>query len=180
MNMLASNPSFLRSAEDADGYPSLAFERFYRQGMSCYEWHLPTILKKQAFRKVCNEWKAMGHSVALWQVKAFIYGAAGWDFRGRRDRRIAPSFRWPAPPDPSWSIVVCAYPDGYCDLDMVHAVSRVFWSEHNGFFEPPSEDATLINAGWYRRMGFAILSMQPALRVTTAKQRPPHLRVVKP
>lgn len=170
--------AFLWHTEDADGYPNLAFEHFYQQGMSCYQWRLPARLKRQAFRKACAAWQASGQVVAMWQIRAFVYGAAGQDCHGRRERRASVGFQWPAPPDPSWELVVCVYPDGFCDLDLVHSVSRAFWSEHHGFFPSPSEDAALLNAAWYDRMGFQTLRMQPLLRVTATPRRP-HLRLVK-
>ena len=142
-----------------DGYPRWDFEMFYQQGLRCFEWNVPRPLIKQAFRAVCERWAAKGHFVAMWQIRAFVHGCTG-DF-GKRQRRVAETYSWPNPPDASWLLVVCVYPDGICDLDLVHQVSRRFYSEDNGFISPPTEMLSVINSNWYEEMGFEIMRMQP-------------------
>lgn len=83
-----------------------------------------------------------------------------------------------SPPDPSWELVVCTYPDGTCELDLVHPVSGRFWSEDNGFFELPTEKRTLMNPMWFKSMGFDVMHMQPALQVRIGDPKRPHLKLV--
>lgn len=162
---------------EPERYPRWEFEAFYQQGIACYLWELPRPLVKNAFRAVCERWIASGKSVEPWQIRAFIHGCTG-DFSKRR--RLSPDgYAWPDPPDPSWQLVVCAYPDGTCDLDLVHGVSRRFYSEDNGFFDPPTTNLGYINRSWYEEMGFQVFRMQPYLEVTTQRRsRKEHLRLV--
>lgn len=82
------------------------------------------------------------------------------------------------PPDASWELVVCVYPEGVFELDLLHPVSGRFWSEENGFFAAPTEDRHLLNRGWFEYMGFDVLTMQPALQVKIAGPAYPHLKLV--
>lgn len=169
---------FLERAEDAEGYPAWGFEAFYQQGIACFVWGLPKPLVRQAFKKVCHDWLAKVGPVAMWQVRAFVYGLHGKSGSGVRERRVPEGFRWPTPPDPSWELVVCVYPDGECDLDLLHPVSGRFWTEDNGFFPQPTEDRLQVNRYWYEEMGFDILLMQPTMQVQVAEPQNPHLKLV--
>lgn len=169
---------FLSKAEDPQGYPRWDYEMFYQQGLACFVWRLPRLLVRQAFRKACEVWKAKSGMVAMWQIRAFIYGVSGGCRGGIVKPRAPEGFCWPASPDPSWALVVCVYPDGYCDLDMVHPVSRRFWSEDNGFLALPSYDRTLLNLDWFETMGFEVMRMQPLLKVKMEPQGLSHLKIV--
>lgn len=168
--------NFLEHSEDAEGFPTWEFEAFYQQGLSCFVWGLPKPLIRQAFKKICTYWMTSHASIAMWQTRAFVYGA-----HGRRPgslRRIPEGYRWPTPPDPSWELVVCVYPNGFCDIDLAHPVSRRFSSEDNGFFALPTDDRSLMNRQWFEAMGFNILDMRPAMRVRVAERRQPYLKPV--
>lgn len=173
----AAPPFFARYAEDEQGYPRWDFESFYQQGLSCHAWGLPKALAHQALRHLAAAWREKGHPVAMWQVRAFIYGCAGLCSGEPRQRKAAPSYTWPAPPDPSWELVVCVYPDGVCDLDLVHQVSRRFWSEDNGFFDLPSEDLRVLNQHWFEAMGFEVMRMVPDMCVQVGTKSS-HLQAV--
>ena len=78
----------------------------------------------------------------------------------------------------AWLAVVCLYPDGVCELDFAHPVSRRFWSEDNGFPDLPPVTGPTLNALWFEELGFTILRMNPAIRLTVATDRPKHLKTI--
>lgn len=168
--------SLLRRAE-ADGYPSLDFETWYQQGMRCYQAQLPKRLRKQAMQALAARWTAAGNDIAPWHLRAFAYGSKGLDAQGQRGRVVPDNYVWPTPPDASWHLVVCCYPDGELDLDFVHPVSRRFWSEDNGFLIPPEERTDRINLSWYEEMGFEVMVMMPVAQVVRGAFNR-HLQVV--
>lgn len=169
--------SFHSHAVDEIGMPNLDYEFFYQQGMSCYRWGLPRPYVRQALRAVCERYAKRYGPVAIWQLRAFAYGLRGLDDAGQRDRGCPAEYRWPLPPDVAWQTVVCVYPDGLCDLDFVHPVSRRFWSEGNGFLELPTYDRLKLGGWWFEEMGFEVMRMQPAMRVK-AETPKPHLKPV--
>ncbi len=166
--------SFLTKAEDDAGYPNLSFERFYQQGLMCHRWRLSRLLVRQAFRHLCAGYKG---PVALWQIKAFVYGSQGNCADGLQTPLAPEDYQWPSPPDRSWEMVVCVYPDGLCDLDFVHPVARVFWSEGNGFLKLPTYDTTLMGRWWFEEAGFDILFMQDEMQVMIGSSEK-HLKLI--
>lgn len=172
------NKSFRLKAVDEYGYPSMDYEIFYQQGVECYCWGLPRYLIKQAFKKVSTDWLARNKAIHTWQMKAFIDGTRGRSEIGQHEICVDSHYQWPKPIDASWGIVICAYPDGYCEMDMLHPVSRVFWSEENGFLEHPVSSTRTLNRYWYERMGFDILYMHPDMEVVTDIAEP-HLKIVR-
>jgi hypothetical protein len=114
----------------------------------------------------------------MWQVRAFVHGLSGRCEGGQRERNAPVGYEWPTPPDASWQLIVCFYPGGSFDLDLLHPVSCRFWSEHNGFFEVPTEDRSLLNRDWFESMGFDVMTMQPAMQVDIDDSKTPHLRMV--
>ena len=176
MNKLSDKKyhSTLRYAQK-DGYPSLEFETWYQQGMRCYQANLPKPLRKQAFIAVKAYWAATLKEVKYWHIRAFVYGSMGLDSAGQRARYVRDSYEWPQPPDHSWELVVCCYPGGEIDLDFAHPISRRFWSEGNGFLDPPEDRPCRFNRGWYEQMGFKVMTMMPIAQFSMA---PSHLRVV--
>ena len=129
---------YLQRAEEDSEYPNLEFENWFQLGRECFLARLPKPLRRQAFHAQLSRWQAQGRPVHWWQARAFIYGAAGRGWAGKvAEPRLSSNFQWPTPPDPSWLLVVCCYPGGTCELDLVHQVSRRFWSEQNDFFEIP-------------------------------------------
>lgn len=170
--------TFLDRAEDANGYPNMAFEAFYQQGLSCFVWGLPRPLVRRAFERVCADQQARGKAIAMWQVRAFVYGMSGRYDGASCVRRVPDGYRWPSPPDASWELIVCVYPDGCCDLDLLHPISRQFWSEDNGLFHLPTTDRSLMNRDWFERMGFELMEMQPAMQVRIAQPTTPYLHLV--
>lgn len=138
------------------------FEDWYQQGMSCFYAQLPKALRRQAMHELSRRWAAKGKPVAFWMLRAFAYGATGRDATGQRTPRVSIEFSWPYPPDAAWELVVCCYPDGKCDLDLVHPVSRRFWSEDNGFFDSPGERGDrYFTRKWFEQMGFDVISFHP-------------------
>lgn len=165
--------SFHQKAVDEQGYPNMDFEEWYQQGMACYRVKLPRKLIRQALHHLAEDWKRRTKAIELWHIRAFVYGLSGRDDNGQRGRLVPDDFSWPSPPDSSWQWVVCVYPDGLCDVDLVHPVSRRFWSEDNGFIELPELDHW-----WFENMGFTIMKMSPAMKVCE-DQSDPHLSSVK-
>jgi len=174
---------YLDRATDEAGYPAMDFETFYQHGVSCFVWGFPRSLVRRAFQRVCGDWKAEGKPVALWQMRAFAYGLSGHYAGGMHKRLARDGYQWPTPPDASWELVACIYPNGEFDLDLLHSVSCRFWSEDNGFFDPPTESPLLpllMNQQWFEKMGFDVLRMQPLMRMKVAGTAPPHLTLVDP
>lgn len=153
---------YLARAVTTDGYPVLDFEDWYQHGMSCFYAQLPKALRSQALHALSNRFTANGKQVSLWMVRAFAYGAAGRADSGLRTPLVSSDYRWPTPPDAAWELVVCCYPDGVCDLDLLHPVSRRFWTEDNDFIDPPGEKGNrYFTRAWYERMGFDVIVMHP-------------------
>lgn len=171
-------PAFLDRAEDQAGYPDMDFEEFYQQGISCFTWGLPKSYARQAFLHLCKRWEGRGKQVEMWHVRAFVYGCKGLCESGKRERRAALGYVWPTPPDRSWETIVCLYPNGACELDFVHPVSRMFWSEDNGFLILPTDDYTVLGGWWFEEMGFEIMVMQPLMQAQVADSKTPHLKLV--
>lgn len=170
--------NYLDRATDEAGYPAMGFEEFYQQGMSCFLWGLSKPLVRQAFKRVCADQQAKGDTVEMWQARAFVYGLSGRCEDGKRERNAAGGYQWPAPPDSSWELIVCIYPNGSFELDLLHPVSCRFWSEGNGFFNNPTEDLSLMNRGWFESMGFDVMTMQPAMQVQITGSKTRHLKPV--
>lgn len=156
------------------GFPRLDFEFWYQRGVSCYQAGLPKSYRRRALDKAIADWEG---EVQYWMLRAFTYGAAGRDSVGIRSKILSPAFQWPQRPDPSWEVVVCHYPDGACELDMVHSVSRRFWSEIHGFFEMP-EPQDFFNRSWFEMMGFNIITMNPGMLVDIGTTKS-HLFIVR-
>lgn len=164
---------FHQMAVDEAGYPNMEFEEWYQQGMACHRVNMPRVLVRQAFRHLAKGWMRRNKKIAMWHIRAFVYGLSGRDNRGQRERLVPEEFSWPAPPDASWQWVVCVYPGGFCDVDLVHPASRRFWSEDNGFIELPRLDCW-----WFEDMGFTIMEMSPEMKVREG-ETVRHLSLVK-
>ena len=153
---------YLTRAETDDGYPLMEFEDWYQHGMDCFYARLPKPLRRQAMHALSRRWAAKGKQVAFWMLRAFAYGTTGHDSTGQRTPQVSKDFRWPTPPDAAWELVVCCYPDGECELDMVHPVSRRFWSEDHGFFDSPGEKGDrYFTRKWFEQMGFDVIIFHP-------------------
>ena len=175
---MTSHDALLAMAEDDAGYPNMAFEHFYQYGMECFYWRLPKPLVRVAFKRACQTWKAES-DIAMWQIRAFIYGLNGHQATGEPVAQpFAPeTYRWPLPPDPSWTLVACVYSDGIVELDIVHETSRRFWSEDNGFLDLPPDDGRRLSRRWFERVGIDVILMKPAMTVDLAVPKR-HLRPV--
>lgn len=171
--------SFHAHAEDEFGMPNLAYEFFYQQGLTCYRWGLPRAYVVQALRALSARYSQRFGTIAFWQLRAFAYGLLGLADGGQRQRAVPVDYRWPLPPDAAWQTVVCLYPDGLCDLDFIHPISRRFWSEDNGFLKLPSYDPLVLGGWWFEEMGFEIMRMQPSMEVCITETSKPHLTTVK-
>jgi hypothetical protein len=75
-------------------------------------------------------------------------------------------------------MIVCVYPNGDCELDFVHPVSRMFWSDGNGFLALPTDDFARMGQWWFEEMGFEIMVMQPMMQAHVTDSVPPHLKLV--
>jgi len=170
--------AFLSHVEDEEGYPNMAFEHFYQYGLDCFFWRLPRPMIRRAFQRACHTWKSES-GIAMWQVRAFIDGLRGQRAVGTPSATplVPETYSWPLPADASWTLVACVYPDGFIDLDIVHEVSRRFWSEDNGFLELPPDDAGRLTRCWFERTGVDVLVMQPDMAVDFALPKR-HLHVV--
>ena len=168
---------YLKYASDSEGYPNMDFESWYQLGVECFKARLPKVLRKQAFEALTERWLAMDRDVKSWHARAFIYGSSGRNAVERSNQDVDPEYQWPCPPDPSWLLVVCCYPDGWCELDFVHQVSRRFWSEENEFLDPPLDGRSHFNRAWYAKMGFDVLEFDPRF-VPVPGGKVPHLRLV--
>lgn len=165
---------FLRA--EVDGYPCFTFETWYQQGKRSYLAGFPRRYIKQAFRALCQQWLMAGKTVEMWHIRAFVYGSLGGS--NTEPQWVRPGYSWPEPVDPSWSLFVCYYPDGFCDLDMAHKVSRRFWSEGNGFVELPEKNTARFTKQWYEQMGFTVMVMTPFAELEVAAPER-HLKVVR-
>ena len=145
---------YLARAETADGYPSLDFDGWYQQGMACFYVQLPKSLRKHALHALVKRWITEGKAVSTWMIRAFAYGAKGRDAGGQRTPWVSSDYRWPTPPDAAWKLVVCCYPNGECDLDLLHPVSCKFWTEDNGFFAPTVDVIVMMNPMATVEIGF--------------------------
>lgn len=160
----------------------MEFEDWFQLGWKCFLARLTKPLRKQAFHAQLRRRQAEGRTVHWWQARAFIYAAAGRGCTGEgAEPRLSSNFQWPTSPDPSWQLVVCCYPDGTCELDLVHQVSRRFWSEQHDFFEIPVDcvdpQSTFFTRQWYRDMGFDVIDFDLELLAEVGNHRP-HLRLV--
>nr|WP_280971288.1 hypothetical protein [Cupriavidus gilardii] len=163
---------FLSYAVHPDGYPNLAFEAWYQRGLSCFLWKLPRPLARQAFSRLCEAWSEKGRSIEMWHVRAFIHGYAGGPPQCP-SRLVPDDYEWPTPCDASWKMVICAYPDGACEIDFVHSVSRRFWSEDNEFPALPSSGRSLLSRYWFIEMGFDVIDFNPTMAVQVTTAQPP-------
>ncbi len=162
---------FLRYAAHPDGYPNLAFEAWYQRGLKCFQWQLPRPLAKKAFSRLCGAWREQARSIEIWHVRAFLHGYAGGP--APCQSRLVPSdYEWPTACDVSWKMVICAYPDGACELDFVHSASCRFWSEEN---EPPAlpiSGRSPLSRRWFMDMGFDVIDFSPTMEAQVATARP--------
>lgn len=173
---------YLQRANVDSEYPNMEFEDWFQLGRKCFLARLTKPLRKQAFHEQLRRRQAEGRTVHWWQARAFIYAAAGRGCAGDgAEPRLSSNFQWPTPPDPSWQLVVCCYPDGTCELDLVHQVSRRFWSEQHDFFEIPVDcvdpKSIFFTRQWYRDMGFDVIDFDPELLAEVGNYQP-HLRLV--
>lgn len=90
---------------------------------------------------------------------------------------VSDGYEWPEIPQ-GWQIEFIVYPDGEVNMDFLHPVSCVFWSEDNGHLELPVMNngefitATVLkNAGipFMTTFGHAVVSDEP---------KPAHLKSV--
>lgn len=176
-SLMIQRHSFLKHVVDEAGMPNLDYELFYQQGISCYCWGLPKPYVRQALRAVCRRYAQRFGDVSFWQLRAFAYGLRGLSEAGQRERYVQADYAWPLPPS-GWNVVVCLYPDGMCDFDFAHPVSRRFWSEDNGLLKLPSYDRSKLGSWWFEEMGFEIMLMQASMQLEFTNRPLPHLKLV--
>lgn len=170
--------ALLSKAEIEPGYPSTEFEDWYQQGMSFYLANLPDWLKNQAFFHLVEKWQKKDHEIEMWYIRAVVFGTRGFDYQGQRIKYVSESFTWPNAPDAGWRFMVLCYPDGLCDFDYGHSVTRKFWSEDNDFLPMPPDPMGIFNSNWFEKMGFSVMSMNPTMQVTDCIAKNIHLQLV--
>lgn len=169
--------SFNRYKNTAGEYEHV-FEIFNQHGSACFTWSLPKSLVQQAFLTLCNAYKTKGIRVGMQHVRGFLLGTKGQSIQGPVEKKCPDEFNWPQPPDDSWKLVVCHYPDGLCDLDFVNKSTRSFWSESHGFLTLPSYDPELMGRWWFRLMGIPVMEMHPSLSLLVERKRV-HLNAIR-
>lgn len=91
---------------------------------------------------------------------------------------VSESYEWPEPPK-GWQIKFIAFPDGNVDIDFLHPVSDVFWSEENGLLEPPfMNNGKYITANHLKSAGIPYMTTFGCAAVSESPKQP-HLKRIK-
>lgn len=162
-------PAWVQQHAEIGEYPNMAFEAFYQQGLASFKARLPKWLVRQSFAALV----ARHPKAAMWQVRAFLWGLKG-GVNPEEHARVPADASWPEKL-PGWDLVICRYPDGELDIELVHPVSRRFWSEDNHFLPIPESKA--IDQAWLKRHGFEIMQMMPVAALSYTKPSR-HLKLV--
>lgn len=162
-------PAWVQQHAELSEYPNMAFEAFYQHGLECFKARLPRWLVRQSFAALVSRHP----QVALWQVRAFLWGLKG-GANPDEHTRVSAHASWPEKL-PGWDLVICRYPNGELDIDLVHPVSRRFWSEDNHFLPVP--EGLAIDQAWLTCHGFEIMPMMPVAQLSYDR-RPAHLTLV--
>ena len=148
-------------------------------GAECFRARLPRSLVKQALRAQARRFTANGDVVTLWHLRAFVMGLRGHTPYGDVQQEHEDHCNWPQPPDPAWEIVVCCYLSQNCEIDLVHPVSRRFFSEAMSQAEAAQVTATPYRRSWFRMMGFQIIDFDPDMLAAISHLPPKaHLSIV--
>ncbi|EKF9501228.1 hypothetical protein ACPF3S_003168 [Vibrio cholerae] len=71
---------------------------------------------------------------------------------------VSPDYVWPEMPT-GWQLEFIVYPDGEVNMDFLHPVSCVFWSEDNDFLETPyTQDKRPITRGLLDECGVSYMT----------------------
>ena len=90
---------------------------------------------------------------------------------------VSESFEWPEIPK-GWQLEFIVYPDGEVNMDLLHPVSGVFWSEDNGRFELPiMKNGKFITATILKGAGISFMTTFGHAAVSE-KPKSPHLKSV--
>ncbi|MEJ6534131.1 hypothetical protein [Pseudoalteromonas lipolytica] len=90
---------------------------------------------------------------------------------------VSESFVWPEIPK-GWQLEFIVYPDGEVNMDLLHPVSGMFWSEDNGHFELPiMKNGKFITATALKDAGIPFMTTF-GHAVVSEKPQPPHLKSV--
>lgn len=90
---------------------------------------------------------------------------------------VSENFEWPEIPK-GWQLEFIVYPNGEVDMDLLHPVSGVFWSEDNGHFEPPiMNNGKYITANVLKKAGIPFMTTFGQATVSD-KPNSPHLKCV--
>ena len=160
-------------------FPDLHLEEFYQQGVNCRIWCMPRPYVEKALRAVSYRAAHKFGPQKFKHLRAFVQGLRGVNSSvDCSHTKLCPSdYAWPLPPNHAWSVVVCVYPDGYCEIDFIHPVSRKFWSEYNSDLSLP-ETKHILTAKWFRDMGVEVLRMQPEMTAIVSEYKKTHLTLV--
>ncbi len=91
---------------------------------------------------------------------------------------VKPEYEWPKIPL-GWQLEFIAYSNDDVDMDLLHPVSGVFWSEHNGPFQPPiMYNEKNITATALKKAGVPFMTTFGEAKISE-KPKEAHLNIVK-
>lgn len=91
---------------------------------------------------------------------------------------VKPEFEWPEIPL-GWQLEFIAYSNDDVDMDLLHPVSGVFWSEGNGHFHPPvMNNGKNITAAALKKANIPLMTTFGEAKVNE-QPKESHLNVVK-
>lgn len=90
---------------------------------------------------------------------------------------ISKEYKWAKMPY-GWQLEFIVYPDGLVDMDFLHPISGVFWSEDNGFLDMPVlPDGSRITADILKKAGVPYMTTFGHAEVSD-KPTESHLKLV--
>ena len=99
------------------------------------------------------------------------------DVKQKLKKTVRSDFLWPEVPQ-GWQLEFIAYPNGEVEMDFLHPISGVFWSEENGHFEPPvMNNGSLITAKALKDAGVPFMTTFGHAAVSVQPKQP-HLKSI--
>lgn len=91
---------------------------------------------------------------------------------------VKPEFKWPEIPL-GWQLEFIVYSNEDVDMDLLHPVSGVFWSEDNGHFQPPiMNNGKNITAAALKKANVPFMTTFCEAKVSE-QPKESHLKIVK-
>jgi len=91
---------------------------------------------------------------------------------------VKPDYEWPKIPL-GWQLEFIAYSDKDVDMDLLHPVSGVFWSEENNHMQPPiMNNGQNITATELKKYGVPFMTTFGEAKVSDSPKES-HLNVIK-